>query len=113
MSLISIALCTYNGEKYLIEQLDTLVNQTYPKLEIIVVDDCSSDKTITILNDYLSKFPFIKLYQNEQNLGYIKNFEKAISLCNGELIALADQDDVWDLNKLTIMAEAINENMLL
>lgn len=112
MQLVSIALCTYNGQKFLAEQLDTLVHQTYGNLEIIAVDDCSSDQTIEILEKYASSYPFIKIYQNKENLGYIKNFEKAISLCNGEFIALSDQDDLWDLDKITLQVNAIGSNML-
>jgi glycosyltransferase involved in cell wall biosynthesis len=113
LPLISVALCTYNGEKFLIEQLDSLVYQTYKNLEIIVVDDCSSDRTINILNTYAVKYPFIKVYSNEVNLGYIKNFEKAILLCNGDFIALSDQDDIWDLNKITSQYNAIGDSMLI
>lgn len=111
--LVSIALCTYNGAKYLREQMDTLVAQTYDNMEIVVVDDRSSDDTIAILNDYASRFPNIRIYQNAENLGYIKNFEKAIGLCQGEYIALADQDDIWDLNKISILVENIGEHLLI
>lgn len=111
--LISIALCTYNGEKYLTEQLDSLVFQDYPNLELIVVDDCSSDNTLEILKSYATKYPFIKIYQNENNLGYVKNFEKAISLCNGEYIALADQDDIWKLNKISFLYKNIKDHILI
>jgi glycosyltransferase involved in cell wall biosynthesis len=113
MPLVSIALCTYNGEKYLIEQLDTLVKQDYPELEVIVVDDGSKDQTVAILKQYESAYPFFKVYQNEQNLGYTKNFEKAISLCNGDFIALSDQDDSWALDKISIMMREIKDNLLL
>lgn len=111
--LISIALCTYNGEKYLHEQLDSLVNQTYPNLEIIIVDDRSADRTISIIKSYQEKYSFIKLYENESNLGYVKNFEKAISLCGAEFIALSDQDDIWDLNKIEILHQEIGDNILI
>ena len=112
-TLVSIALCTYNGEKYLIEQLDSLVAQDYGQLEIIAVDDGSKDGTVAILKNYATKFPFFKVVQNEQNLGYIKNFEKAISLCTGDFIALADQDDIWELNKISIMVAEIKDHLLL
>ncbi len=112
-ALVSIALCTYNGEKYLIEQLDTLVKQSYTNLEIIAVDDCSTDGTVAILKQYEAKHPNFRVYQNDQNLGYIKNFEKAIFLCNGDYIALSDQDDIWDLNKIRIMANAIADSLFL
>ena len=110
--LVSIALCTYNGASYLKEQLDTLVDQTYPNCEIICVDDCSTDNTVEILTQYANSYPQIKLHINGQNLGYTKNFEKAISLCNGEYIALCDQDDIWDKNKISIMIAHIGNNML-
>ena len=112
-ALVSIALCTYNGEKYLIEQLETLVHQTYSNLEIIALDDGSIDGTVEILKRYEAKYANFKVYQNEENLGYIKNFEKAISLCTGDYIALSDQDDIWDLSKISIMAGAIADNLFL
>lgn len=111
--LVSIALCTYNGEKFLREQLDTLVRQTYPNLEIIAVDDCSNDSTVAILKEYELLFPFLKIYQNKVNLGFVKNFEKAISLCSGDLIALADQDDIWHLEKIEKQVNAIGSHQLI
>jgi glycosyltransferase involved in cell wall biosynthesis len=111
--LISIAVCTYNGAKFLTEQLDTLVNQTYPNLEIVIVDDVSKDNTLAILNDYATRYSNIRVIQNEQNLGYIKNFEKAITLCRGHYIALSDQDDVWDLEKISLLYNAIGDSMLI
>lgn len=111
--LVSIALCTYNGAKYLRRQLDTLVGQTYPNLEIIAIDDGSTDDTVAILNEYGVQHPFIKVYQNTQNLGYVKNFERAIGLCTGAYIALADQDDIWDANKIQLMVDNIGDNTLI
>lgn len=105
--LVSIAVCTYNGEKYLRQQLDSLLAQDYPNLEIIAVDDCSSDSTFSILQQYQEKSPIFRAYQNKNNLGFIKNFEKAISLCKGEFISLCDQDDVWFSEKLTKLVDAI------
>lgn len=110
--VISITLCTYNGERYLEEQLDTLVNQTYENLEIIIVDDCSVDSTMHILRQYENKDKRIALYQNEKNLGYVKNFEKALSLCTGEYIAISDQDDIWSLEKIRLQYEAMKDNLL-
>jgi glycosyltransferase involved in cell wall biosynthesis len=112
-SLVSIALCTYNGGKYLRQQLDTLVNQNYPNLEIIVVDDGSTDDTLQILHEYTERYGFIKIYTNPKNLGYVKNFEKAISLTTGAYIALADQDDIWAPEKIALMVDGIGENMLI
>jgi glycosyltransferase involved in cell wall biosynthesis len=110
--LVSIAVCTYNGEKFLVEQLDSLVSQTYPNLEIIITDDCSKDETFSKLQDYANRFDFIKIFKNEQNLGYVKNFEKAISLCNGDFIALCDQDDIWDKDKIIHQVEGIGDSLL-
>ena len=86
-ALVSIALCTYNGGAYLGEQLDSIVNQSYSPLELIAVDDCSTDNTLDILKEYAAKYPFIKVFVNPENLGYIRNFEKALQLCNGDFIA--------------------------
>jgi len=111
--LVSIALCVYNGEKYLREQLGSLVNQTYSNIEIVAVDDCSTDSSIKILQEFASQFPFLRIVKNEQNLGYVKNFEKAITLCNGDFIALSDQDDIWDLDKIKLQAENIKDHQLI
>lgn len=92
--MISVAIPTYNGEKYLREQLDSLYNQTLIPDEIVVVDDCSKDGTVSILEEYRNRYG-LKYVINETNLGYNKNFEKAISLCTGDYIALCDQDDIW------------------
>src|SRR5690606_18169426 len=108
-----IALCTYNGGKYLIEQLDSLVKQDYPNIEIIIVDDCSKDTTLSILNSYSLHYPNIKIHVNENNLGYKKNFEKAIQLCNGEYIALSDQDDIWKLDKISKLINSIEKSVLI
>lgn len=105
--LISIALCTYNGEKHLPEQLDSIINQTYKSIEIIVVDDCSSDRTLSVLQEYARKYSQIKVYSNTENKGYSKNFEYAISLCKGDYIAISDQDDIWVLDKLESLLNKI------
>jgi glycosyltransferase involved in cell wall biosynthesis len=109
--LVSIALCTFNGAEYLAEQLDTLVTQTYNAIEIIVVDDCSTDETYNILIAYASKYPQFKIYKNENNLGFAGNFERATTLCTGELIALCDQDDLWHPQKIELQVEALKDNI--
>lgn len=111
--LVSIALCTFNGERFLKEQLDSLINQSYPNLEIIAVDDRSTDNTLSILNQYKSQHHFIKVFQNETNLGFRKNFEKALSYANGDYIALCDQDDVWHPDKIKIQIGNIGSNVLI
>ena len=101
MTLISVAMCTYNGEKYLQEQLDSIASQGLPPDELVICDDGSTDATAEIVNAFAATAEFpVRFIQNDQNLGSTKNFEKAIGLCNGELIALSDQDDVWNPQKL-------------
>lgn len=104
---ISIAMATFNGEPYLEKQLESIINQTYKNIEIIICDDCSHDKTIKIIENLIKENYPIKLYKNEKNLGYAKNFEKAIKLCESNYIALSDQDDIWESNKLELQIEYI------
>ncbi len=111
--LVSIAMTTYNGEKFLQEQIDSILNQTYENLEIIICDDFSKDLTIEILYAYAKKDKRIKFISNEKNLGFMKNFEKAISLTQGEYIALADQDDIWKPNKIAKLLEKIGSYNLI
>lgn len=101
--LVSIAMCTYNGAMYLQQQMDSLLLQTYPHIEIIAVDDASSDSTKHILEENANKDKRIRPYINEKNIGYNKNFEKAIGLCSGQYIAISDQDDIWEADKIETM----------
>jgi len=112
-NLVSIAMSTYNGEAFLQEQLESILNQTYTNLEIIISDDCSTDNTVEIIQEYKNKDKRITFHQNEKNIGFVKNFEKAISLCNGEFIALSDQDDIWKRNKIEIYLNEIQKNVLI
>lgn len=107
--MISIAMATYNGEKYLREQLDSILSQTITDWELIVCDDCSKDTTVGILKSYQEQDDRIKIFVNEKNLGFKKNFEKAIGLCSGDYIALADQDDIWHENHLEVLLGLIGE----
>jgi len=93
---VSVALCTYNGSKYIEEQIKSILNQTRPVDEIIICDDGSKDTTVNIASRMLSNSKCDKVIEiNEKNFGTSKNFEKAISLCNGDIIFLCDQDDIW------------------
>lgn len=108
---ISVAICTYNGEKFLKEQIDSILNQTQKVSEIIVCDDGSKDQTLSILNKYDIENPdLFKIYSNEINLRSVKNFEKAIGLCTGEIIFLSDQDDIWVENKVEKMIDYFKQN---
>lgn len=112
MKTVSVVLCTYNGEEYLSQQLDSILNQSYMPSEIVICDDCSVDGTIELLKQYQQLYPFIKIYKNAKRLGFKKNFEKAASLCTKEYIAFADQDDVWTNNHLQILVDSIGDYYL-
>ncbi|NOT48749.1 MAG: glycosyltransferase family 2 protein [Acidobacteria bacterium] len=99
---ISVALCTYNGAAYLQEQLDSIAAQTRPPDELVACDDASSDETRLILERFSASAAFdVQLFFNYKNIGLLKNFEQAIGKCSGEIIALSDQDDVWQPEKLS------------
>jgi glycosyltransferase involved in cell wall biosynthesis len=108
--LVSIALAAYNGEKYIGEQLDSIINQTYSNLEIVVVDDCSRDNTIEVVKSYQAKYPFIHLHVNEKNSGVTKTFEKAVANSNGFYVALSDQDDIWVAHKIEMLVNNIGKH---
>ena len=112
LPLVSIALATYNGEKYLVKQLDTLVNQTYKNVEIICSDDGSTDDTLRILTDYSKKYDNFFLYKNESTHGIKRNFENALKYCKGTYISFSDQDDVWMLDKIEKLVIAIGDYSL-
>jgi len=105
--LVSVALCTYNGEQFLPEQLDSLLAQTYPHFEIVAVDDASTDRSFEILTEYSRRDRRLRCLRNPRNLGFVRNFETALSHCSGELLALCDQDDVWLPEKLAVLTEAL------
>jgi glycosyltransferase involved in cell wall biosynthesis len=110
--LISIALCTFNGAVHLREQVDSLLAQSYKELEIVAVDDCSTDATRAMLEDYQRRDPRLRVLVNPSNLGFKRNFAFAISQCRGEFIAPCDQDDVWDTAKLDELFATIGSNSL-
>jgi glycosyltransferase involved in cell wall biosynthesis len=98
---LSIALCTYNGAVYLKEQLESIAAQTRAPDELVISDDQSADDTLRLIEEFAATAGFpVRLSVNESNLGTAKNFEKAISLCRGDVIVLCDQDDVWHSDKL-------------
>lgn len=104
---ISVVLCTYNGEAYLNKQLDSILGQTYPIDEIIIVDDCSTDATRNVLKQYQDEHGAIKLFFNDKNLGSNRSFKYAVSLANNDYMALCDQDDIWYPNKVEKQMNAI------
>jgi len=106
--LVSIAMATYNGEKFIAAQLESIINQTYNNIEIVITDDASADGTVKIINHYQSKYGFIKLFVNASNSGVTKTFEHSFIHCSGEFIAIADQDDIWELNKIEILLQQLD-----
>jgi glycosyltransferase involved in cell wall biosynthesis len=98
---------TFNGENYLKEQLNSILNQTYSNFELIICDDCSFDSTCNILQEYKNKDKRIQFFRNNKNIGFKNNFEKAISLCSGDYIALSDQDDIWSNDHLEVLLNNI------
>lgn len=110
---ISVVVATYNGEPFLRMQLDSILSQSLPPKEIIVVDDCSSDGTIDILQEYASANPSFRIITNETNIGYIRNFEKGMMLATGDFIALSDQDDIWMPEKLATLYHNIGTHLII
>jgi glycosyltransferase involved in cell wall biosynthesis len=104
-------MCTYNGEQYLREQLDSIASQTMLPEELIICDDGSVDSTLKIAEDFAHSSHFkVRVQRNSKNLGVTKNFEKAICLCSGKFIALCDQDDVWYPQKLATLKAILSSN---
>src|SRR4051812_44291759 len=101
MSLtISVAMGAYNGEAFIGEQLASIAGQSKLPIELVICDDASTDSTVNRIEEFARAAPFpIRTYRNEANLGVAGNFGRAIGLCNGDLIALSDQDDVWKPGK--------------
>lgn len=100
MQTISVVMATYNGEEFIREQIDSILNQTYPVHELIIQDDGSTDRTVAIANDYAQRYPVVKVFVNQHNKGLNQNFKSVVMRATGDFIAIADQDDVWYRDKL-------------
>ncbi len=94
---ISVAMTTYNGEDFIVPQMDSIRCQTMAPDEVIIVDDCSNDRTIELVEDYINRYNLYnwKIILNTENIGWRKNFRKALFSTTGDIIFLADQDDIW------------------
>lgn len=104
--LVSIVMATYNGEKYLRKQLDSILAQSYQQFELIVVDDASMDGTLSILEEYAALDDRIHVFPSEKNLGLVSNFERGLRLAKGDFIALSDQDDIFRKDKFELLLNA-------
>ena len=108
--LISICIPTYNGQKFFEACLDSAIGQTYRDIEIIIVDDCSTDRTWEITKSYAAKYPQIKVYQNEKNIGLVSNWSRCMELSTGEWIKFLFQDDTLDPDCIAVMVSALSGN---
>jgi glycosyltransferase involved in cell wall biosynthesis len=105
---ISVALCVFNGERFLLEQLESLSAQTRKPDELVLVDDVSTDRTVSIARRFAGSAPFpVDIHVNERRLGVTKNFERALGLCRGSMIAMCAHDDVWLPSKLLVMERSL------
>ena len=106
---IEILMATYNGERYIEEQIDSIVNQTYKNWELLIRDDKSSDKTLDIIKEYEKKDDRIKVLEDSKaNLGFVRNFEELMSNSSNDFLMFSDQDDYWVEDKIEKYIEAIN-----
>ena len=110
---VAVAIALYNGERFIEEQLETLYNQTRKPDQVVLCDDGSKDNTLEIVENYIQRHGLQQSWRverNPQNLGYIKNFYRAISLCEADVVFLSDQDDIWALDKIEKMTQVMEEH---
>jgi len=108
--LISVVMATFNGEKYINEQIDSILKQSYPKFELIIVDDHSTDNTVSIIDKYSNYDDRIRVYVSDINRGLVKNFERGLSYSIGDFIVLSDQDDIFHIDKLQLMIDCFKRS---
>lgn len=110
---VSVVMATYNGAEFIEEQLDTILEQSRSVDELIICDDGSTDKTVEIVQTYISEHNLKEkwhVYVNSENLGYANNFKHAASLASGDLLFFADQDDRWEVEKIRLMEKIMQEH---
>ncbi len=110
---ISVAMATYNGEKYIIEQLDSIRNQTLQVDEVIIHDDCSTDNTVQVVQEYIKEYQLDNKWHmicNEHNLGYASNFMASVKDTSGDYIFFCDQDDIWIADRVEKMVAVLDSN---
>lgn len=110
MERVDILLATYNGEKYLVEQLESILSQTYSNFRLLISDDFSTDGTRKILEEYKKKDDRIQLFFQGKNLGVIKNFEYLLKKVESKYYMLSDQDDIWKENKIERSVEKLENS---
>lgn len=110
--LVSVVVATYNGEKYIVKQLESIRKQTRMADEVIICDDNSTDFTCKIINEYIVKYGLTgwKLIRNTDNVGFFENFIKGVAYSSGDTIYFCDQDDIWDVEKIEKFEAKFSEN---
>lgn len=108
---VSVAMATFDGARFLRDQLESIAEQTVAPAELVVCDDGSTDQTLDVIRDFAARAPFpVRLTVNRQRLGPVKNFERAIAACSGDIIFLADQDDVWKPQKIETILRTLDRD---
>lgn len=109
---VSVVISSYNGEKYIIEQLDSIRKQTQRVDEVIIADDCSTDNTVSLVNNFIEKYDLSnwKIIVNNENKGWRRNFMEAMWSSNGDLVFPCDQDDIWRNDKVERMSDIMIKN---
>lgn len=105
---VAVIMSTYNGEKYVAEQLESILHQTYSNIEIVIRDDGSKDNTVNIIKKYQREYKNIKLYAGD-NVGFVKSFFKLLKLADADYYAYADQDDIWLEHKVRLAVNSLNQ----
>ncbi|MDE3252584.1 MAG: glycosyltransferase [Bacteroidota bacterium] len=103
---ISVVLCSYNGSRFIREQVESILQQSYPIHELLISDDASEDDTFQILEELASKDSRIRLIRNQVNQGFTANFQQALCSAKHDWIAIADQDDIWNPGKLSVLLDS-------
>lgn len=108
--LVSIVMAVYNGERHLREQIQSILDQSYPSLELFIADDGSTDRSQKILEEFAEKDSRIRVRKNIKNLGVVRNFLTALEMTQGEFICFSDQDDFWEKDKLKVLVALIEKD---
>lgn len=110
--MISLVMATYNGEQFIEEQLESIRQQTLLPDEVLICDDCSTDHTVDVVKRFIDKYELVnwKIERNTANKGYALNFSDAINAAKGDIIFLADQDDIWLSDKIRAMTDLMKNN---
>ncbi len=110
--MVSVAIATYNGDKYITQQLLSIYNQSHPVDEVVICDDGSTDQTVALVKSFILKYSLSNwhIVVNETNLGFSSNFLSAVRKTTGDIVFLCDQDDVWNDNKVEVMSSVMRSD---